>query len=37
MNDNMELGLLVRGGPIPRKLAALLDRLVIERIVRKLP
>ena len=36
MNDNMELGVLVRGGPLPRKLAAFLDRLVLENIVRKL-
>ena len=36
MNDNMELGLLVRGGPLPRKLSDFLDRLVVENIVRKL-
>ena len=35
MNDNMELGVLVRGGPLPRKLFDFLDRLVVEGIVRR--
>jgi cardiolipin synthase A/B len=38
INENMELGLLVRGGPVPRRLAAhfgqLMAGLVLERVAR---
>jgi phosphatidylserine/phosphatidylglycerophosphate/cardiolipin synthase-like enzyme len=33
MNENMELGLLVRGGPVPRRLAAHFTLLMIDRVL----
>jgi cardiolipin synthase len=33
MNENMELGLLVRGGAVPRRLAAHFTRLMAGRVL----
>jgi phosphatidylserine/phosphatidylglycerophosphate/cardiolipin synthase-like enzyme len=33
MNENMELGLLVRGGPVPRRLAAHFAQLMTDRVL----
>jgi cardiolipin synthase len=35
MNENMELGLLVRGGPVPRRLAAHFAQLMTDRVLVK--
>ena len=37
MNENMELGLLVRGGPIPRRLAAHFTQLMTDRVLVRVP
>jgi cardiolipin synthase C len=33
INENMELGLLVRGGPVPRRLAAHFEQLMTDRVL----
>jgi cardiolipin synthase C len=37
MNENMELGLLVRGGPVPRRLAAHFTLLMTDRVLDRVP
>jgi phosphatidylserine/phosphatidylglycerophosphate/cardiolipin synthase-like enzyme len=37
MNENMELGLLVRGGPVPRRLAAHFTQLMTDRVLDRVP
>jgi phosphatidylserine/phosphatidylglycerophosphate/cardiolipin synthase-like enzyme len=37
MNENMELGLLVRGGPVPRRLAAHFAQLMTDRVLDRVP
>jgi len=37
MNENMELGLLVRGGPVPRRLAAHFTQLMTDRVLKQVP
>jgi len=37
MNENMELGLLVRGGPVPRRLAAHFAQLMTDRVLDQVP
>jgi cardiolipin synthase A/B len=35
INENMELGLLVRGGPVPRRLAAHFGQLMTDRVLER--
>jgi phosphatidylserine/phosphatidylglycerophosphate/cardiolipin synthase-like enzyme len=37
INENMELGLLVRGGPVPRRLAAHSAQLMADRVLTRVP
>jgi phosphatidylserine/phosphatidylglycerophosphate/cardiolipin synthase-like enzyme len=37
MNENMELGLLVRGGPVPRRLAAHFAQLMTDQVLEQVP
>jgi phosphatidylserine/phosphatidylglycerophosphate/cardiolipin synthase-like enzyme len=37
INENMELGLLVRGGPVPRRLAAHFTLLMTDRVLDRVP
>lgn len=36
ITDNMELGLVVRGGDVPRRIAKLFDALISDRVLRAL-
>jgi hypothetical protein len=37
MNENMELGLIVRGGSVPRRLAAHSIQLMADRVLIQVP
>jgi cardiolipin synthase A/B len=37
MNENMELGLIVRGGSVPRRLAAHFIQLMADRVLIHVP